>query len=80
MPWDDLRLQQVEASASQCPDVCAVDVVSLIAEVRRLREALADSALTWHRGIVHMSEPPFTLEACKYERCRTADALLGKPA
>lgn len=37
IPWDELRLSQVEAVASTCPDACAADVVSLIAEVRRLR-------------------------------------------
>jgi hypothetical protein len=37
MPWDDLRLAQVEAGAKECPDACGADVVSLVAEVRRLQ-------------------------------------------
>lgn len=37
-PWDDLRLSQVEESASGCPDACGADVVSLVAEVRRRQE------------------------------------------
>jgi hypothetical protein len=37
---DDLRLSQIEASASPCPDACAADAVRLVAEVRRLRLAL----------------------------------------
>lgn len=40
MPWTDDRLSAVLQVAAACPDACAADVVSLVAEVRRLREAL----------------------------------------
>lgn len=36
MTWDESRLRAVEQSAASCPDACSADVVSLIAEVRRL--------------------------------------------
>lgn len=36
IPWDDLRLAQVEEAAQDCPDGCSADAVSLVAEVRRL--------------------------------------------
>lgn len=44
MMWDDLRLAQVEEAAQGCPDACSADVVSLIAEVRRLRSAPSEAA------------------------------------
>lgn len=46
MPWDEDRLSAVEAEAKACPsgDACAADVVSLVAEVRRLRVALQEIA------------------------------------
>lgn len=50
VPWDDLRLSQVEAAAAGCPDACAVDVVSLVAEVRRLREQLRIAESRTRRG------------------------------
>lgn len=37
IPWDEERLSQVEKSAHQCYDACRADVISLVAEVRRLR-------------------------------------------
>lgn len=42
MPWDDDRLDAVEREARACTsgDACTVDVLALIAEVRRLRTAL----------------------------------------
>lgn len=46
MGWDDLRLDQVGQGAAGCPDACGADVVSLIAEVRRLRAAIVDQHVT----------------------------------
>lgn len=42
MPWDDARLDDVEAQARACTseDACTVDVLALVAEVRRLREQM----------------------------------------
>jgi hypothetical protein len=40
VPWDELRLSQVEAGAKGCPDACSADVESLCREVRRLNEQL----------------------------------------
>lgn len=41
VPWDDLRLSQVEKSAQSCPDACAADAETLVAEVRYLHEVIA---------------------------------------
>lgn len=46
IPWDELRLSQVEAVANKCPDACAADVVSLVSEVRKLQRLL-DRAYPW---------------------------------
>jgi hypothetical protein len=51
MPWDESRLEAVEQSAASCPDACAADVRSLVAEVRRLREA-GDAAMVWAIDLV----------------------------
>lgn len=47
IPWDDLRLSQVEDVARHCDDACRADVLSLVVEVRRLREALEDIKLRY---------------------------------
>jgi hypothetical protein len=43
-PWTDLRLTQVALGAAPCPDACSQDVLSLVAEVRRLRAASSAAA------------------------------------
>lgn len=42
MPWDDDRLDAVEAEAKACEsgDACTSDVLALVVEVRRLRAVL----------------------------------------
>lgn len=49
MRWDESRLRAVEQSAAECPDACAVDVVSLIKVVREYRSLLecTEFALDW---------------------------------
>lgn len=41
MPWDNLRLNEVEDGGRRCNDACGAAVVSLVAEVRRLDVAAA---------------------------------------
>jgi hypothetical protein len=46
MHWDELRLRAVEESIKEdrCDDPCALIVLGLIAETRRLRQHLAEVA------------------------------------
>lgn len=56
IPWDELRLSQVEDVARHCDDACGADVVSLVAEVRRLQRLL-DRAYPWlHNPYVGTSD------------------------
>lgn len=52
MPWSADRLDAVETAARQCTsgDACSVDVVLLIAEVRRLREVVRQLTATITQG------------------------------
>jgi len=64
MPWDEDRLRAVALEAAPCPDACSADVISLVAEVRRLREQLriATEALRdiGSRDIIRASEIAWT--------------------
>ncbi len=57
MPWNDGRLNLIEAEAQNCTsgDACTADVIALVAEVRRLREVLATIA---RKGNVGPPDPP----------------------
>ena len=46
IPWDDLRLSHVEDVARHCDDACRADVISLVAEVRRLRASAAAARIS----------------------------------
>ena len=52
MPWNDDRLDAVETAARQCTsgDACSIDVVLLVAEVRRLREVVRQLTATISKG------------------------------
>ena len=46
MDWTEDRLHAVALEAAPCPDPCSADVISLVAEVRRLQRLL-DRAYPW---------------------------------
>ena len=78
MPWDEDRLRAVEREANACPsgDACSQDVVSLVAEVRRLRTALLPFAHHALGGWDTRSTRRYSIRVTEGQVARAAKALL----
>lgn len=82
MPWDDERLAAVEAEAATCPngDACAEDVISLIAEVRRLRAVSRPEFCRCGRPAFYSFRSPSPrCPGCEYMASETCDCAPEKP-
>jgi hypothetical protein len=79
MGWDEDRLHAVALEAAPCPDACSQDVISLVAEVRRLNARVEMFAFNLNQARIVLDHFRTTLPDPDHRRIAEGAMIASAP-